>query len=82
MKEVPSEDDPKVAIRVVGLIVVDVHAVTIEVADVDEVAVRATIAHSRPEHRGSRFTAEAAYSLFPLNLIRPQPPRRTGRYRV
>jgi len=65
MKEVPSEDDPEVAIRVVRLIVVDVHAVTIEVADVDEVAIRAIAAHSRPEHRGSRFTALRPIASFP-----------------
>jgi hypothetical protein len=43
MKEVPSEDDPEIVIRVVRVPVVDVHAVRIEVADVDEVAVRAML---------------------------------------
>ena len=47
-KEVPVEDDTESVIRVVRLIVVDVHAIPIEVANVDEVAVRARIAHSRP----------------------------------
>jgi len=40
-KEVPSEDNPEIVIRVVRIPVVDVHAVRIEVADVDEVTVRA-----------------------------------------
>ena len=42
-KEVPSEDNPEIVIRVVRVPVVDVHAVRIEVANVDEVTVRAML---------------------------------------
>jgi len=47
-KEVPGEDDTEIVVRVVWVVVVDVHALRIEVPDVDEVAVRAPFAHSRP----------------------------------
>ena len=42
-KEVPSEDNPEIVIRVVRVPVVDVHAVRIEVANVYEVTVRAML---------------------------------------
>ena len=75
-KEVPSEDNPEIVIRVVRIPVVDVHAVRIEVADVDEVTVRAVLL-TPVRDTGDRGLPPAkqktlGYILFPLNLIRPQ----------